>query len=552
MTRICWRSVAVFLVILSFRIEVQAQNTIHVPGTFSTIQSAINAAGTGDIIQLAQGTHLEASISFNGKSVTVRGDENGTTVVGLFLFTGGEGASARLEELSLQNLNDTVISCTNASPTISNCEVSGLTMNSGISSITVLASGGAAVGSPAVSAAPTFLDCRFLNNQSTGAATATVDLMAVSAGGSVSCAATFSNCLFVGNIGGSAGAVRAHAQSPLLATALNTPLFLNCTFRDNTSPLGLAGAVAFSSDGIFANTSATLANCIASGNHGGASGAIALLPVAGSGGVTAKVIHCTFWDNAALTAGNGGMLIASGASMFLWNSILRGSAIELAAAGPPFSQVLVTSCNIEGGYPGNGNIDSSPAWVDSSTGDFHLHANSPCIDGGDPAAPFLPLTDMEGDTRRPDAADIGADEAFLVGTFEDFTQSSLINGAGPADSHEKVIFEGEVLTIEATTPGGSFFGGTPVIAGQFWGPTYTNGVRPSSPGGYPELHVNPFGGFIMKAGGTLGPVPYGFTAAIPSGANLVGVYCRIQSIVVDPGAANLQFAASHTLELSIQ
>ena len=42
------------------------------------------------------------------------------------------------------------------------------------------------------------------------------------------------------------------------------------------------------------------------------------------------------------------------------------------------------SC-LRGGYPGIGNIDASPLFVDISSRDYHLRAASPCIDAGDPA-----------------------------------------------------------------------------------------------------------------------------------------------------------------------
>jgi hypothetical protein len=52
---------------------------------------------------------------------------------------------------------------------------------------------------------------------------------------------------------------------------------------------------------------------------------------------------------------------------------------------------LISFCNIEGGWEGEGNINTDPLFRDPENGDFHLMAiecgdpfDSPCIDAGDP------------------------------------------------------------------------------------------------------------------------------------------------------------------------
>ena len=56
----------------------------------------------------------------------------------------------------------------------------------------------------------------------------------------------------------------------------------------------------------------------------------------------------------------------------------------------PNSTVSANYNDIRGGFGGIGNIDSYPMFVDTSNGDFHLMAGSPCIDTGDPGAPYDP------------------------------------------------------------------------------------------------------------------------------------------------------------------
>ncbi|MFT5430191.1 MAG: hypothetical protein ACI9OJ_000864, partial [Myxococcota bacterium] len=54
---------------------------------------------------------------------------------------------------------------------------------------------------------------------------------------------------------------------------------------------------------------------------------------------------------------------------------------------------------IEGGWPGTGNLDADPMFVDDQNGNYHLAPDSPCIDAGDPASAL----DLDGST-----ADMGA------------------------------------------------------------------------------------------------------------------------------------------------
>ena len=76
------------------------------------------------------------------------------------------------------------------------------------------------------------------------------------------------------------------------------------------------------------------------------------------------------------------------------------------------STIQVSYSDIEGGWEGEGNIDTDPLFVAPDSGDFHLQATSPCIDAGDPSSPL----DPDGTI-----ADMGAFyfEQTMVGFHED-------------------------------------------------------------------------------------------------------------------------------------
>lgn len=87
---------------------------------------------------------------------------------------------------------------------------------------------------------------------------------------------------------------------------------------------------------------------------------------------------------------------------YIVNSIVRDNPYWHGLYG----DVEVTYSNLSGGWPGTGNINDDPRFVDPSDHDFHLLFDSPCRDAGFNLP--TPVIDFEGDPRT--ATDMGADE----------------------------------------------------------------------------------------------------------------------------------------------
>lgn len=117
-------------------------------------------------------------------------------------------------------------------------------------------------------------------------------------------------------------------------------------------------------------------------------------------------------------------------------TILRGLASPLGHVQVAADGVTVIDSNVEGGWAGDGegNIDADPAFVDPEADDYHLRADSPCIDRG----PAIEAFDFEGDPVDG-PADMGADEfaprLYHVGTVAPGSSASVRvigpPGAGP-------------------------------------------------------------------------------------------------------------------------
>lgn len=115
--------------------------------------------------------------------------------------------------------------------------------------------------------------------------------------------------------------------------------------------------------------------------------------------------HLTISDNTANISG-GGLIYAEydGQPIVFNNSIFwNNNPDEILDA---FGKVNITYSDVNGGWPGTGNIQEDPLFVDPINGDYQLswdsfplydNSKSPCIDSGNPTSPFDPdgtITDM--------------------------------------------------------------------------------------------------------------------------------------------------------------
>jgi predicted outer membrane repeat protein len=211
---------------------------------------------------------------------------------------------------------------------------------------------------------------------------------------------TLTSVIFTGNTAGDAGP----GDGGGMNNADNSqPHLANVTFSGNTATRSGGGI----SNG---DSSPTLIDVTFSGNSAGESG----------GGIynyqsSPTLTGCTFTGN---SADGGGMYNASSSSPTLTNCTLWGDSspeIQNIESAP-----TVTYSDVQGAelYPGTGNINADPLFLDPDSGDLHLRPGSPCIDAGSNSAPNLPGTDFEGDPRIVDGdrdgtttVDMGVDEA---------------------------------------------------------------------------------------------------------------------------------------------
>jgi hypothetical protein len=262
-----------------------------------------------------------------------------------------------------------------------------------------------------------------------------------------------------GNASGSHGSVHGNGGG-VNNDGNSSPTIINCVFLDNRAN-SMGGGLYNSGDYNHTDSTTTIINCKFISNHaawGGGLGVCWSSPMihnsmflnnsADWGGgvyfcsgvaIGSVIANCTFFNNNA----NGGGGISNHSSVLISNSIIWGNLPDQINGGP-----VAYSC-IQGGFQGDGNIDTAPQFVDTSAiepihWNLHLLAGSPCIDAGDNAAVSHIVQDIDWDSRKidvsqvadtgngtPPVVDMGADE--FVTCIGDFDGDEDVDGVDLAE-----------------------------------------------------------------------------------------------------------------------
>lgn len=219
--------------------------------------------------------------------------------------------------------------------------------------------------------------------------------------------AVLTGCSFVGNTADGGGGLRNYYGA--------TATLVGCEFFGNSASYA-GGAI------LNRVAELTAVNCIFSGNE-----ADGETESDGGGAIhndesEAAIVNCTFagnsaWHGRALTCWLEG--VDESCKLQAANCIFRDGGGEVWAAEG--AEIQITYSNIEGSWPGAGNIDSDPLFADAdgpddivgtADDDLLLIAGSPSIDTGDNASvPAWIETDFTGRVRIMNGiVDMGAHE----------------------------------------------------------------------------------------------------------------------------------------------
>ena len=377
---------------------------INVPGDQPTIQVGIFVANPGDEVVVAMGTYNE-NINFLGQAITVRSTDpndpvvvlntiiNGGGVGRVVSYLSGEGSGTILEGFTITNgfhaSNGGGMVAVGGGPTVTNCTFIGNT------------AGFRGGGMYFNDSNPTVTNCTFsantsgfgggmyFNNSNLTVTNCTFAGNTAFAGGGMwinNSNPTVTNCTFSGNSAGDGGG-HGDGGGMYISTG-SSPTVTGCTFESNSAD-GLGG-------GMYGGQP-TVSDCTFDGNSAGSFG------YGYGGGMyfssgSPTLTNCTFIGNSAINNG-GGMYIFSGGptvtNCILWNN----SPDQISGSGSP----AVAYSDVQGGWPGIGDIDADPLFVDPANGDFRLSLGSPCIDAADnTAVPIGVFTDLDGNSRFRD------------------------------------------------------------------------------------------------------------------------------------------------------
>lgn len=403
----------------------------HVPNQYPTIQAAINAASDGDTVLVANGTYYENITLKDGVQVrgagadvtTIDGGRAGSVVTAI-----GVGPDTVLDRFTITNGGGSSgggIYLDGGSPVITNNVVTQNRLGY---------SGSSGGGIYAYFSSATITHNTISNNSAEDGGGIYVTNWPSSSGPMPDI--EYNN--IYGNNSFAGGGIYLQISSP--------------TVRGNT----IAANTASAGGGIAANHSSSLiANNIIVSNSAGKYGGGGIWATNNSSPV---IVSNTVVDNTASGSGTG-IAVDNQFSLNITNCIVWGNGLYNCTA---------TYSDIQGGYPGEGNINADPLFVNAAGGNLHLQRGSPCINAGNPNyVPGPYETDIDGDPRVIGLRiDMGADEVdtkLLVPTEYGTIQAAIdasVNGntviVAPGTytgtGNRDIDFKGKAITVRSIDP----------------------------------------------------------------------------------------------------
>ena len=339
----------------------------YVPGVYPTIQAGIDTCTDGDIVLVAPGTYME-TIDFQDKAITLQSEAGAAATIIDGGYLESEGSVVTVENTGFRM-----------------AVIDGFTVRNGFAE----------------------------------------------SGGGIYCSAsnlTINNCTISENTGVFGGGIACVHDSILIIN--------NCTISGNSavddgsgggiygnqSSLVIARSVISSNDADFSGGGINLDHTVFGMNNSVVSfnfssyfgGGIA------SSASVSTMKNCTIIHNIAswselFGTGLGGGIFSLDISSEIKNSIIWNNRCEdeddFCQISTIAEAVEVSHSDIEGGWPGDGNIDADPRFYIGGlhgTEYYHLTFGSPCIDSG---TLVLDIQDIDGDIRPLGSGfDMGADE----------------------------------------------------------------------------------------------------------------------------------------------
>ena len=417
------------LVVLLSTSLISGQTTISVPDDYDTIQDAIDNAEDGDTIEVEAGLYVE-NVDFGGKTLALVGVDGAeeTTILGVdetlgpdmrsvITLSGGEGAGTRIEGFTIAlGSGFTVVNSLGATTNLgggiyaidASLEVHDCTLEDNSAGAIYALDSTLVVDSCVVRNNNGRSGIEAGQNTELELVHSTIEdnLGDLTGGGGLKLHAdttsTIEDCVFSGNSSFFAGAAVIVSDADIARTE----------FRENS---GVSGAVLAGGSGGQSNI--TFTDCSFHGNNAAAGGAAILIDQS-----VCTLLRCSLYDNLGgqggafftessaelnldrCTVANNTSLLGAGAiqirempdmatsTIRVTDSILWGNGID--PLDESAGSIDVTYSNIESSWPGVGNIDEDPLFVDPDNGDFSLEVDSPSIDSGDPVE-----TDPDGTVR---------------------------------------------------------------------------------------------------------------------------------------------------------